>query len=617
MAARPPARLIACDLPRAWCGQDSWRILDTAFGDGSLLMDVWQAWALDPQAPPALHVVAICTAAPSLDRLLRRLRAMPALHERAGELERQWFGFLPGFHRIELHDGRLRLTLCIGPLHGMLREQQFEADSVFLRAPDGPAQPDAAAAPPNWDKHSIKAVTRLCHRGTGIAIDTNLGVPTEVCAQVGIVPAPEHGSDRSVQACRYQPHWQIATTRSAWRRVPAAVGECVVVGAGLAGATTAYALARRGWRVTVLDAASEPASGASALPVGLLAPQVSRDDNLRSRLARAGIRMGLMRTSQLLVPGCDWAWSGVAELDPQWRSALPRHWPQAGLQWSRAGFAHAPEHCPGVGSAVSDDGIWHATAGWIKPAPLVRACLAHPAIRFVGRQAVHAIARAAGYWQALDNSGTVLAQAPHMVLACAGDTARLVRLLAPSDATGRMRLSPVDGQVSWAVHKPGDAALFPPFAVNGAGSAIAHVPQSDTTAAWFVGATYEATADAVDEATANAAVDPHSAHTENLGRLAQLLPDAAAHLAASFADGTVRAWRGTRWTTADRLPVAGAWSAAAQPGLWVSAAMGSRALTYAVLCAEIVAAQLGAEPLPVEARLVRCLNPSRFASHEL
>ncbi|MCC2676506.1 MAG: mnmC, partial [Ramlibacter sp.] len=44
-------------------------------------------------------------------------------------------------------------------------------------------------------------------------------------------------------------------------------GHCVVVGGGLAGASVAASLARRGWQVTVLDADAKPAAGASGLPV--------------------------------------------------------------------------------------------------------------------------------------------------------------------------------------------------------------------------------------------------------------------------------------------------------------------------------------------------------------
>ncbi len=93
-----------------------------------------------------------------------------------------------------------------------------------------------------------------------------------------------------------------------------------MIGAGLAGAAVAASLARRGWLVTVLDAADAPACGASGLPGGLLAPLVSKDDNLASRLSRCGVRSTLQQAQALLQIDQDWQPSGVQEwqANPHW-----------------------------------------------------------------------------------------------------------------------------------------------------------------------------------------------------------------------------------------------------------------------------------------------------------
>jgi len=61
----------------------------------------------------------------------------------------------------------------------------------------------------------------------------------------------------------------------------------------------------------------------------------------------------------------------------------------------------------------------------------------------------------------------------------------------------------------------------------------------------------------------------------------------------------------------DRLPLVGPLQGTAQPTLWISAAMGSRGLSLAMLCAEWLAAQIGAEPWPMEATLARALDLRR------
>jgi tRNA 5-methylaminomethyl-2-thiouridine biosynthesis bifunctional protein len=75
------------------------------------------------------------------------------------------------------------------------------------------------------------------------------------------------------------------------------------------------------------------------------------------------------------------------------------------------------------------------------------------------------------------------------------------------------------------------------------------------------------------------------------------------------ARGELRAWAGVRCASTDRRPLVGELA----PGLWTSTAMGSRGLTFAALCAELLAARLHHEPLPVEARLAQALAVARQA----
>jgi tRNA 5-methylaminomethyl-2-thiouridine biosynthesis bifunctional protein len=79
-------------------------------------------------------------------------------------------------------------------------------------------------------------------------------------------------------------------------------------------------------------------------------------------------------------------------------------------------------------------------------------------------------------------------------------------------------------------------------------------------------------------------------------------------LAPQFEAGAVHAWTGVRCTTHDRRPLL----AQVAPGLWVSTAMGSRGLTFAHLCAELLAARLHDEPLPLESKLARALDAARL-----
>ena len=102
-----------------------------------------------------------------------------------------------------------------------------------------------------------------------------------------------------------------------------------------------------------------------------------------------------------------------------------------------------------------------------------------------------------------------------------------------------------------------------------------------------------------------------AAHLRNLASLEALHPAAAAHMREQADHGQLRGWAGVRCGVHDRLPMTGRVPNAPE-GLYMNAAMGSRGLTLGLLCGELLAAQWHGEPLPIEARLAKFLDATRF-----
>ena len=218
-------------------------------------------------------------------------------------------------HRLVFEDGRVLLTLYLRDVKEALRERAFHADSIFL---DGF---DPQSNPAMWDRYTLKAVARHCRRGTRVATWTVAGEVRRELAQCGFVVEKVEGlaPKRHCLQAVFDPAWEPRGRKPIEAVAP---GRCVVVGAGLAGAAVAASLARRGWQVTVLDAWAGAAAGASGLPVGLLAPHFSPDDNLLSRLSRSGVRATLQQCRMLLPEGEEWRGSGTLE-NRSGQSALP------------------------------------------------------------------------------------------------------------------------------------------------------------------------------------------------------------------------------------------------------------------------------------------------------
>jgi tRNA 5-methylaminomethyl-2-thiouridine biosynthesis bifunctional protein len=348
----------------------------------------------------------------------------------------------------------------------------------------------------------------------------------------------------------------------------------VVIGEGLAGAATAYALAQQGAEVTVLEASAAGAnvSPSASLPIALMAAHTSAHDIPISQLSRLGLAATTRFAQTHLKEGQDWQPCGVL------------------LRQGR----------------LSSQAQWMEDAAWIKPAALLKVWLAHPRVALHLGSAVQKLRLAQtnpALWQVLDAAGGVLAQADAVVLANAYE-AKTLLMQAADHRDAPLALAPVNvqsvvGQIlmgpwnqawqaAWPTLFPELAALRghsdqPYCAVNGNGHFLPALPWQNSHI-WLSGATYE-------HNTPQPTITPQG-RAANLERLKSLIPAATHLLLRQQSAGELKAWAGSRCTTHDRLPVVGPVSQEQAPGLYICSALGSRGASFATVCAEHISALL-------------------------
>ncbi|NSL56772.1 bifunctional tRNA (5-methylaminomethyl-2-thiouridine)(34)-methyltransferase MnmD/FAD-dependent 5-carboxymethylaminomethyl-2-thiouridine(34) oxidoreductase MnmC [Uliginosibacterium aquaticum] len=578
-------------LPLRWQGRETFVIVETGFGLGNNFLATWQAWRADAQACKRLHFISVEKHPFTATDLTSGLACSGAPTELAEQLCSRWPLPLPGMHRIEFDGGRVILSLLFGEAEQALQQIAGRANAIFL---DGFAP---AKNPQMWSDGVFRALASLADSDTTLATWSVSSAVREGLTQAGFVVEKTQGFSGKREMLRG--HYRA-------NRPPlAAISErrVLVIGAGLAGSAIAERLAARGFSVDILEAQEDIAQGASGNLAGAFRPLPSKDDNLLSRITRAGFFYGLQHLASLQARGHEVLWEpcGVLHLA---RSADQERKQQTvceSLAFPSAylGWVNAAEATLKAGHTASFGGWWFPRGGWIQPRSLVAANIAAGSarIRLHAGLSVARLRREAGAWQALASDGAVLAAAPQVVLANAHD----VRRLAEADW---LPLRAARGQVS---HLP-MAQLAPlGVVVCGQGYITPGIGGHAALGASFV----------VDDFDLALREDEHA---ENLAKLGRMLPGMAGELGSTELEGRVS----LRPVSLDRLPMVGQLPAVTHgdgfnldslprtEGLWMLTGFGARGLVWSSLCGELLAARMCGEPLPIESELAEAMDPARF-----
>jgi len=430
----------------------------------------------------------------------------------------------------------------------ILRDLRLAADAVYL---DGFAP---AKNPDMWTHQVMRSVSRLAANGATLATWSVAGGVRDALEATGFTVEKRAGFGGKREMLTAQKKNRDSPYFSQPER------KAIVVGAGLAGAAVCERLCARGWEVELHERRAEPAQEASGNHAGTFHPIVTPDDSIFARLTRAGFLHALRNWQRL--GGVRYDQCGVLqlarndkEIDAQQKSVL-------GLPADYAQFVTREEASAHAGVPVAAPGLWFAGGGWIKPRSLVRAQLEACGDRLQRR---------------FGSAVEALPKAPVVILANSAEAPKLCTV-------PHLRLRRVRGQLTYV---PAEA-LEPPRAVVLRGGMV--LPPIDGVC--VVGATYD-----LEDADAALREDSHTGNLERLRNILSVEVRAKAQGRVSF-----------RAVTPDRLPVVGKIA----EGVYGAFAYGSRGLVWAALAAEIIAAELEGEPLPLEGKLLDALHPQRF-----
>jgi len=593
-----------CALPQRWAelGRQrpaaSFTVLELGFGLGVNFLATLQAWRERGASPARLHYVSVEAHPLGLDDLRRGLDALGAAPGDARRLLEQWPAALPGMHRVVFEAEAVTLTLCFGDALALVPKLRLAADAFFL---DGFAP---ARNPRMWDPALLRALGRLARPGATLATWSAAGAVREALAGAGfeVERVAGYAGKRHRLRAHHAPRWRGARAPEPPPHWPARTA--LVVGAGLAGTATAAGFARRGWEVTVLEAATGPLRGGSAQPLCADHLHLSPDDNPLARLSRAALEWRLH----------DPAMPARTPLGKLLLDADERETARRAAMLSRLGFPDTfarqltpAEASDAAGLHLPRGGLWLPGCDALDPAEPARAWLATPGVTLRTGSPVASLEPLPGGWRARAADERVLGEAAITILANAGDAARLA-------ASGSLALRRVRGQGTLVARERIGALRT----VLG-GDAYA-APLGEMILA---GASYDDGESLEPSREVDAA---------NLRRLARMIGGDAAAWLEGARSGPV----GHRYASTDRMPVIGQLPDEAAAlreaaallrndrlpvpranGLFGAFAFGSRGLLWSALAAGLLPALVEGDPMPLEADLLRALDPARFVRRML
>jgi len=551
---------------------------ETGFGTGLNILALWQLWQqVRPDNHSHLHAISVEKFPLSKADLIRALNAWPELKPLADQLISQYPMPIAGCHRLSFPKERFSLDLWLGDAHDVFPviKKTAPVNAWFL---DGFAP---SCNPDMWEENVLNNIVRLSEIGTTFASFSVAGVLKRGLKNHGISISRPRGfkHKREMLKAIWNPAEetessliQEITQKKTERDTETNIRphQIAVIGAGIAGLSSAWTFAQRGHQVTIYDQ-SAPLSGGSGNPVALLNPKLCPVEQSADHLMTL-------------------AWQHALNHYQKFKAFRPIQVNQLALKNPEQLLGLADEY-PEEILAVQDTedqevqtefpSLKLLEAGAVSPHQLREEILLHPHIQY--QQAKISHIEAATKPQLFSDEQD-LGEFDHVIVCTARETAQFF--------ADYPVLKPIRGQVSWLNNQA------QPLSQNTAYSYGGYCMQLDAEHL-ILGASFYPGRDDIEVLAED--------HVHNYELIHSVFPEYAQSLASTDT------WQGrasVRAQSQDYFPLLGKMKADEE--VYSFAGLGSKGFLFAPLCSEILVAQILCEACPVPSSLVKKLSVTRF-----
>ena len=555
---------------------------ETGFGTGLNILTLWQLWQqvrLDNHSH--LHVVSVEKFPLNKADLIRALNVWTELKPLAEKLIQQYPLPIAGCHRLSFPEERFSIDLWLGDAQDIFPTipKTQAVNAWFL---DGFAP---SCNPDMWQANVLDHMVRLSDFGTTFASFSVAGILKRGLKQHGIqisrprgfghkremlkaiwLNASQEETDTadSKQDITIQNESEITSSASVQRHI-------AIIGAGIAGLSSAWAFAQRGHQVTIYEQ-NEPLSGASGNPLALLNPKLCPIEQAHEHLMTL-------------------SWQHALNFYPRFKAFRPIQVEQIALKNADELLGLVEQYPENVLTANTTLECLPETelpsltlhqAGAVSPHQLRDEILQHANIRIEKAKIsrLESTDSQVTLWQDQQK----IAITDHAIVCCAKQSAELIE--------NYPALKPIRGQVSWVENSQRPLALDQAYSYGG------YCTQLDASQL-ILGASFYPNRDDAEVLTED--------HVHNYELIHSVFPQYAEQLP------KLETWQGrasVRAQSLDYFPLVGKIQNLDQ--IYTFAGLGSKGFLFAPLCSEILAALILGELCPVPQSLLDKLNPQRF-----
>jgi tRNA 5-methylaminomethyl-2-thiouridine biosynthesis bifunctional protein len=560
---------------RALGAQDTFVIGELGFGAGLNCLLAWQLFLTHAPKDAKLIMFSAEKHPLIIDDLSDCLAYWPTLTREASALKAAYPILIDGIHPLFFEEGRVVLNLMLGDAKAHfnsllvcgktgLEEQlrPWQVDTWFLD------EFSPAKNPELWSLELLNTLGLLSSAGTTCATFSVAGDVQRNLEATGFLMTKKQGFGQ-------KPHtpWAVCKPIKPQKK------QAVIVGAGLAGCFTAYALAKRGWQVRVLDSAAHVGAGASGVEKAVLYPDLSAHRSpVATWMLHAFLFAKQLYASWLKQNKISGELNGILQFSSKEASFLAEP-----IDAERASCL--------AGVQIKEKALFISDAGWLDTRALCKFLISTPGIDFQPNTTVHDLAF----------------DVPVVILANGTGLTNFTE-------TQHFPLALFRGQMTAIQSNAASKALKLPLCGSG------HILPEGNNMHWL-GASYQ-----------EDVFTQIMTEKDNLNNLAKLSKLPVQDI---WSNQILDAWAGVRAKTPDYLPLVGpvpdkaafqtqfmglskdakrfiASPGVYHPGLYVCAGFGSRGLTSVPLAAEHLAAIICNEPPLLSQSIIDTLAPARF-----